>query len=171
MAAIAELVGRAIHEPRALQAVFQVPVDPDDDGIVLRSPDLLVANAFFPGGFTTGIHDHTVPAVIGVWAGHEDNHLYEQTDRGLEQTRVIRLVPGEVLALDDAAIHDVHAPARAWSGAIHVYLGDLLGADRQAWPSSDEQPSPFDGEAFETRWQEAAVRTGFLRQPGPSAPH
>ena len=170
LTAIAELVERAIREPTALERAFPVPVDPDDDGILSRSPELLVANAFFPGGFATGVHDHMVPAVIGVWAGYEDNHMYERTNRGLAKRDVVRLVPGEVLALDETAIHEVHAPSRGWSGALHVYLGDLLGEDRHSWPSPDQPPRPFDGETFEIEWQQAAEREGLVRQPGHIAP-
>jgi predicted metal-dependent enzyme (double-stranded beta helix superfamily) len=164
VAAIAEVVARGVHAPSALEAVFHVPVDPDDDGILYRSPDILVANAMFPAGFKTGLHDHTVPAVIGVWGGHEDNHLYARGGEGLEQVGVARLHPGEVLVLDKDAIHDVHASTRSWSGAIHVYLGDLLNADRHEWAGSTASPVAFDGDAFERSWQQTAARTGFLRE-------
>src|SRR5579862_7962499 len=62
-------VERAIADPAALANRFPVPVDPDDDGILHRSADLLITCAIFPRGFATGIHDHSVPAVIGLWAG------------------------------------------------------------------------------------------------------
>ena len=71
VSAIREIVARAIDEPRALERRFPVPVDPDDDGILHRSATLLISCAIFPRGFATGIHDHSVPAIIGVWAGTE----------------------------------------------------------------------------------------------------
>lgn len=162
-AAIAEVVARRVHAPSALEAVFQVPVDPDDDGILYQSPDILVAYAMFPAGFKTGLHDHTVPAVIGVWAGYEDNHLYARRGEGLEKADVARLHPGEVLVLDQDAVHDVHTSTGAWSGAFHVYLGDLLNADRHEWAGPTASPVAFDGDAFEQNWQRAAARTGFVR--------
>lgn len=67
--ALGQVVSRAVSTPASLNARFPVPLDPDDDGILHRSDELTVTGAIFPRGFTTGIHNHTMPAVIGVWTG------------------------------------------------------------------------------------------------------
>jgi predicted metal-dependent enzyme (double-stranded beta helix superfamily) len=99
----------------------------------------------FPPGFVTGIHDHSAPAVIGVWARHEDNWLYRHAGERIEALDPRRVETGSVLLLGESAIHDVHAPGDGWSGALHVYLGDILNADRSSWPDPGAPAHPFDG--------------------------
>jgi len=157
-----EVVGRAISVPADLNSWFTVPIDQGDDGILLRRRDLLISSALFPSGFSTGIHNHTVPAVIGVWTGAEDNYFYQRTPTGIAPLPSRRIEAGQVLALDRETIHDVHVSTRSWSGALHVYLGDILEADRSEWSDQNGPESPFDGEQQERRWSDAARRTGLL---------
>jgi predicted metal-dependent enzyme (double-stranded beta helix superfamily) len=159
--ALRELMERAVSKPQALRDRFPVPVDPDDDGILHRSSGLFVSSGIFPRGFETGLHDHSVPAVIGVWARHEDNLLYRRTKDGLEAEERLRVESGSVLVLDADTVHDVHAPVDGWSGALHVYLGDILAADRSSWADPAEPPIPFDGAALGRRWSTAAASTGL----------
>lgn len=164
--ALDEAVREAVSDPRRVAATVSLPLDPADDGIVYRSADLLILRSVFPRGFVTGIHDHRVPAVIGVWAGHEDNLLYRPAAAGLECFAVQRLGPGEVLALSDTAIHDVHASKTSWCGAIHVYLGDLTTQERSEWPAPDQPERPCDGEEMERQWLELGIATGLVDRTG-----
>ena len=162
LAAVRELVERAVSDPGALQRRFPVPVDPDDDGILHRSAGLFVTCAVFPRGFVTGIHDHGVPAVIGGYAGRELNHLFESTASGLRRVATREVGSGDVLVLDTDAIHDVHVAGGSPSGALHVYLGDILARPRREWHDEAAPPSPFDGADLERRWTAAAEATGLL---------
>ena len=145
MSAVRDVVLRAVSEPGALERAFPVPLaDDDDDGVLYREADLLVAHVIFPQQFSTGIHEHAVPAVIGVWAGHENNHLFERSDRGLRPLGVQRVTVGEVLTLSADAIHDVHSPEASHSGALHVYLGDITAIERSRWDDTESDPLPFD---------------------------
>jgi predicted metal-dependent enzyme (double-stranded beta helix superfamily) len=164
VAALREIVERAIGDPGGLDAAFPVPVDPSDDGVLFSSANLFVAQGLFPRGFATGIHDHTVAAIIGPWAGYEDNHLFRRTVAGIELTEVRRVHAGEVLVLEADAIHDVHAPSRAWTAALHVYLGDITTLDRSSWTRVDALPSPLVGADMEARWMAAARATGLVRE-------
>jgi predicted metal-dependent enzyme (double-stranded beta helix superfamily) len=163
--ALREIVERAVSTPERLNAVFPVPVDPTDDGILLQSTNLFVVQGMFPRGFATGIHDHTVPAVIGVWSGYEDNYLFRRNVVGVEQTDVRRVHAGEVLVLDADAIHDVHAPSTTWTAAIHVYLGDITALQRSSWADRDVLPLLLDGADMEARWLQAATATGLVCEP------
>jgi predicted metal-dependent enzyme (double-stranded beta helix superfamily) len=168
--AVREAMARAMRRPQALVDRFPVPTDADDDGVLHRSPELFVACAVFPRGFTTGIHDHATPAIIGVWGGHEDNLLYRfPPDRpgrpraeGLESSGARRVDTGEVLVLGPETIHDVHAPTGRWSGALHVYLADLPTLERHSWRDPAADAAPFDGADLERRWQETAATTGLV---------
>jgi predicted metal-dependent enzyme (double-stranded beta helix superfamily) len=160
--AIRKVVGRAVSDPAALRRAFPVPVDPADDGILHRSDDLSVFTALFPQGFATGLHEHTMTAVIGVWAGYEDNHLYRIEGDALSADEVRRVGVGEVIVLDPGIAHDVHAPNDTWCAALHVYLGDLIAVPRREWDAVDAAPHPLDGQSQEDRWLGAAVATGLV---------
>ena len=158
-----ELVLRAIREPTAFDEAFPVPVDPDDDGVLYQAPDLFIASAMFPRSFQTGIHDHGVAAVVGLWAGYEDNFLFHRSRDGLQPNGVTRVHAGETLLLSADAIHDVHSPVTTWSAALHVYLGDIPTLDRHSWTDTAAQPSRFDGDDLEQRWADAAAASAFTR--------
>lgn len=160
-AAVRDVVERTVAQPRALQDHVRLPLDPADDGVLHRSTDLFVAFAVFPPAFATGIHDHRMTAVIGTWAGYEDNLLYRLTSYGIEPLAPRRVCEGEVLVLDADAAHDVRTDA-AWSGALHVYLGDLVGTERSFWPHEDAPATRFDGAKQEESWVAAARATGLL---------
>jgi predicted metal-dependent enzyme (double-stranded beta helix superfamily) len=167
--ALRDLMERAVSEPAPLRERFSVPVGPYGDGILYRSPELVVLTGMFPPGFATGIHDHSAPAVIGVWARHEDNWLYRRAGERIEALDRRRVETGSVLLLGENAIHDVHAPGDGWSGALHVYLGDILTADRSSWPDPGALARPFDGADLEQRWEAAADATGRIG-PIPARP-
>lgn len=158
---IRELVERAISFPQHLDQLFPVPLDPDEDGIIFRSSELTVTSAIFPRGFTTGIHNHTMAAVIGVWSGIEDNHLYAPREHGVTATGTKRVVAGEVLVLTDSDIHDVQVPNSSWSCALHVYLGDLIASQRNGWASNDSPKELFDADQLRRRWLEVSRDTGL----------
>ena len=140
-----------------------MPVDPSDDG-VLFSATLFVVHGLFPRGFATGIHDHTVAAVVGTWAGYEDNHLFRRTASGIERTDAQRVHAGQVLVLDADAIHDVHAPSTTWTAALHAYLGDITTLPRSSSSDVRAPAGPFVGADQEARWMEAATTTGLVRE-------
>ena len=160
-------VERAVADPEPIERRFPVPVDPDDDGILHRSAELLIVSAVFPRGFTTGLHDHSVPAIIGLWAGAEENWLYRRTPNGVELTDSQRVRRGEVIVLDADAIHNVRVSDAGWSGGLHVYLGDILTADRSEWADAASRPTSFDPVDQERRSMVAALATGLVA-PSPN---
>jgi predicted metal-dependent enzyme (double-stranded beta helix superfamily) len=163
--AIRELIERAVSESRSLELACPVPVNLSDDGVMHVSDEILVCHAIFPRRFQTGIHNHSVEAIIGVWSGYEDNHLFEETDGGLRSLGPRRVEAGQVLVLGADAIHDVHTPPTTWSAALHVYLGNIWTAPRDAWASADSPPSVSDGEEQERHWTEVALATGLAVAP------
>jgi len=163
--ALSEVVSRAISMNASLNLRFPIPLDPDDDGILLQSPGLTIASAIFPRGFSTGVHNHTMPAIIGVWTGTEDNVIFEKAVHGVVAVDSIRVQAGQVLSLASDAIHDVHVPSSSWSGALHVYLGDLIGVKRSEWSEPLMEESPFDGENLHEKWLAGARETGLVAIP------
>ena len=156
------IVADAVATPERMAALVRVPLDPEQDDLLYRSDRLLVTQAVFPANYRTGIHSHGMPALIGVWSGYEDNHIFRRSENGLVADGKIRVAAGDVLVLDADTAHDVQAPSDSWSGAIHVYVGDLLGVERHAWDEPSSPPHPLDNDAQEAQWREAAQAAGLL---------
>ena len=51
---------------------------------------------------------------------------------------------GEVLLLGDDAIHEVSNPGTGFTGAIHVYGGDLINTPRSQWDPETLDEAPYD---------------------------
>jgi predicted metal-dependent enzyme (double-stranded beta helix superfamily) len=162
LAAIREVLERAVSDCAAIEAAYPVPLVDDDGGILYRSDALLISNVMFPSQFRTSIHDHTVAAAIGVWGGFEDNRLFERSSDGVRENGATRVEAGEVIVLEADAIHQVLTPSSRWSGALHVYLGDITSLARSKWTTPSSAPSAYDGELEEQRWAERAIASGLL---------
>jgi predicted metal-dependent enzyme (double-stranded beta helix superfamily) len=162
VAAIADVVARAVSRPDDVVASVEFPLDPYDDGVIHRSPELLIVKVVFPAKFVTGIHDHRVPAVIGAWGGFEDNLLYRRNDGRLAERGVRRLEPRDVLVMTSEDVHDVHVPGESWTGALHVYLGDIESLERSGWDGPDAPEQTLDVSAMGQLWDELARDTGLV---------
>lgn len=110
-----------------------------------RSPDLTIQHVVLPPGALAAPHDHRMWAVIGVYAGQEDNAFYELDVEqvSLHPTGGIELRAGEVLSLKDDVIHGIVNPSSRYTAALHVYGGDLLATDRTTWDANGA-PHPLD---------------------------
>jgi predicted metal-dependent enzyme (double-stranded beta helix superfamily) len=166
--AVEAVVRETVADPSSFGEAMRLPLDPEDDGVLFRGPGVMIVLAVFPAGFATGLHDHRMPAVIGTWAGYEDNLLYRRTPAGLEHRGTRRLEPRDVLVLGADDIHDVHSPTSTWTAGLHVYLGDLSAASRSSWTTPDSPEMPLDGDEMEQRWLQRATATGLV-EPTPTA--
>ena len=108
---------------------------------LFASPELTVQRLLWPPGYTGLAHEHRMWAVVGVYRGVEKNHFFGRSQDRLEAVGDRSIAEGEVLALDDAAIHSVENTRRGWTAGLHVYGGDIVGAKRSAWgPAGREAP-------------------------------
>ncbi|RLA10036.1 MAG: hypothetical protein DRQ60_02055 [Gammaproteobacteria bacterium] len=106
-----------------------------------RSPELTVANMSTAPGSTSPIHNHCMWGVIGVYAGQEDNFLYQRGANGLEQVGTKSLRTADVYVMPTDLIHAINNPLGEFNAALHVYGGDLVERPgRSIWnPESDEE--------------------------------
>ena len=143
--AVREAVLAALSEGRvAIDAVLGTKFKRDADTLY-SSPDLTVQRILWPPGFAGRAHEHRMWAVVGVYGGEERNRLFERSANGLEESGGCALAEGEVLVLDEGAIHAVENPRRDWTAGLHVYGGDIVGAPRNTWgPDSREVPVTED---------------------------
>jgi len=65
------------------------------------------------------------------------------------------LETGETAVLDRDIIHSVTNPKRQLTGAIHVYTGDFLAAERSEWDPATLVEQPFDAESAVRLFDEA----------------
>jgi predicted metal-dependent enzyme (double-stranded beta helix superfamily) len=140
MLAIKEILDRAMTEPGALATAM----DGLGIGLLHRSSELTVANIVVPAGAPqTPPHDHRMWALVGIYAGQEDNHFFRRADGGLAESGGRSLHVSDTIAMGDDTIHAIRNPlAHSALAAIHVYGGELFGTERSMWtgPNHDEQP-------------------------------
>lgn len=143
MLAIKEILDRAVAEPDAVAAALRA----EPGAVVLhRSDDLTVLSIVVPAGSRQSRpHDHRMWAVVGVYAGQEDNQFFRRDEGGLVETGGRSLGVSDTLAMGDDTIHTVRNPLEHRAlAALHVYGGDLIGAERSMWTGSDHDEQPFD---------------------------
>jgi len=131
--AVAQVVERFVSQPRDVFA--QVGEQCPGLHALYQSPQLTIMNVVWAPDQSFPPHDHTMWAVIGIYAGAEDNVFWRRGDDGrVERQGLVRLEPREVRVLGDRAVHSVANPRSRLTGGIHVYGGDLPNAQgRREW--------------------------------------
>jgi predicted metal-dependent enzyme (double-stranded beta helix superfamily) len=152
--AVREAVLAALSEGRAaIDAVLGTKFKREADTLY-SSLDLTVQRILWPPGFAGRAHEHRMWAVVGVYSGEERNRLFARSANGLEDSGGCALAQGEVLVLDEGAIHAVENPRHDWTAGLHVYGGDIVGAPRNAWgPDGGEVPVAEDRAASAAMYQ------------------
>jgi predicted metal-dependent enzyme (double-stranded beta helix superfamily) len=141
MLTIKEILDRAVSEPDAVATALHA-----EPGVAVlhRSVDLTVVSVLIPAGLPQSLpHDHRMWALVGIYGGQEDNQFFRRADSGLAESGGRSLRVSETLAMGDSTIHAIRNPLdHSALAAIHVYGGDLIGAERSMWtrPGYDEQP-------------------------------
>jgi predicted metal-dependent enzyme (double-stranded beta helix superfamily) len=113
------------------------------------SPELTVLKVVWTPGMRIYPHNHQMWAAIGIYSGGEDNAFYRRAPQGLTESGGTELREHDVCLLGTDTIHAVTNPTAAYTGAIHVYGGDLVHAERSQWDFDTFAERPYDTE--ETR--------------------
>jgi 3-mercaptopropionate dioxygenase len=101
-------------------------------------------------------HDHGAWAVVGVYAGEEASTVYRRSTPGpIEPVATGPLTDRQVAVLDPDIIHAVTNPRDSWTGALHVYFGDLLSPSRREWDPATLVEHPWEPAASLARYAEA----------------
>ena len=141
--AVHEIVARAVSNPGNVLAALGKP---SRAGItpLYKSESVTIFNVVWGPLMNVPPHDHKMWAVIGVYAGREDNIFWRRIDN--ENGETIEAAGAKSLSVRDAVplgrdiIHSVLNPAERLTAAIHVYGGDFVGADRVEWdPETHEE--------------------------------
>ena len=143
-ACVREIVAHAVRDPAAVLHVFGVP----QRGVMTplhHSPEMTVLHLVWAPMMSVLPHDHRMWAVIGVYAGREENTLWRRTPGAtLQRVGTATLHAGHVQHLARDAIHSVVNPLTQCTAAIHVYGGDFFAAERSEWDAQGHAEHRFD---------------------------
>jgi predicted metal-dependent enzyme (double-stranded beta helix superfamily) len=123
--------------------------------VLHQAPDLTVLHVVWAPGMVLYPHDHQMWAVIGIYAGQEDNTFYRRDGKGLIESGGKRLETKDVAVLGDDTIHQVANPWPKLTGAIHVYGGDFVNEPRSQWGPGERIERPYDFDQARQQFVEA----------------
>jgi predicted metal-dependent enzyme (double-stranded beta helix superfamily) len=143
--AVRDVVQRAVARPGDVGDVLR----PKEAGLTLlhHADDLTVLHVVWAPGMTIYPHNHEMWAVIGIYAGQEDNAFYRRSAAGsgtIVESGGKQLMERDVVVLGDDTIHGVTNPRDHLTGAIHVYGGDFVNQPRSQWGPGPLEERPFD---------------------------
>jgi predicted metal-dependent enzyme (double-stranded beta helix superfamily) len=120
--------------------------------------DLTVLHVVWAPHMSIYPHDHRMWAVIGVYAGQEDNRFFRRIAPGastLAESGAKRLESGEVAILGVNTVHAVTNPRDRLTAAIHVYGGDFVNQPRSQWGPGSPVERPYDIADAQRQFDEA----------------
>jgi predicted metal-dependent enzyme (double-stranded beta helix superfamily) len=143
--AVRDVVRRAVSVPSAVGAALR----PVQGGLELLYHDdaLTILHVVWAPHMAIYPHDHRMWAVIGIYAGQEDNAFFRRAAPGaatLTETGGKQLFESDVAVLGVDTIHAVHNPRDTLTAAIHVYGGDFVNQARSQWGPGPREERPFD---------------------------
>jgi predicted metal-dependent enzyme (double-stranded beta helix superfamily) len=159
--ALREAMARAVSDTKA---VFRALGEPGGAEMqtIHRSDDLTVLNVIWAPRMTIMPHDHRMVAVIGIYAGREDNIFWRRISgdpRGrIEAAGGKDLCQGDVAVLGRDIVHSVTNPMQQFTGAIHVYAGDFFATPRSEWNPETLTEQPYNVEKNVRLFDEANAR-------------
>ena len=155
--AVCDVVKQAMSDPGA---VIRALGEPAEAGFktLYESDHLTILNFTWSPLMTLMPHDHNMWAVIGLFAGREDNILWKRTGKSIEACGAKSLGPGDVGTLGPAAIHSVTNPTGKLTSALHVYGGNFFAPGRSEWDPETHEERPFDFDKTRRIFREANER-------------
>jgi len=143
--AVREVVREAVSNRPAVIKAFGEPTGAGFQTLH-RSDELTVLNFTWAPLMTIMPHNHNMWAVIGIYAGREDNIFWRKNGRNgiVEAAGAKSLMPGDAAALGRDIVHSVTNPIEKMTSAIHVYGGDFFAPGRSEWDPETLEQRPYD---------------------------
>jgi predicted metal-dependent enzyme (double-stranded beta helix superfamily) len=147
--AVREALARAVADPGSILSALGEPREAGLD-VLLRSPILTIFAATWTPQMNLIPHDHRMWALIGLYAGREDNIFWRRTMgvRELDAYAAQALFAGDVATLPSDVIHSVTNPLQGFTAGLHIYGGDFFAAPRSQWSAETLTEEPSDGETI-----------------------
>jgi len=141
--AIKDVLERAIQRPD--QVARALPATRPELVPLYASEQLSVLKVVWSPGMRFRPHNHLMWAAIGLYGGQEDNAFYRRTGDGIAPSGGRTLRTGDVALLGDDTIHAVENPRQTFTGAIHVYGGDITTRPgRSEWDDDSGREVDYD---------------------------
>jgi predicted metal-dependent enzyme (double-stranded beta helix superfamily) len=155
--AVKAVVERIMSRPSEVEQALGTP-QWAEIGTLHRSPELTILKVIWAPSMSIYPHEHRMWKVIGLYGGREDNVFYRRTAHGLVQAGGKQLDITDTTLLGKTVIHAVTNPLRQFTGAIHVYGGDIFAVPRSEWDPETLEERPYDVENFKRVFLEANER-------------
>lgn len=134
--AVREVMARALSDRAAVRDALGEPAWAEVRKLH-HAPDLTILNVVWAPGMTIMPHDHRMWAIIGIYAGREDNifwrRLKDEPGGRVEAAGARALTAGDCCTLGPDVVHSVINPIPRFTGAIHIYGGDFFNTARSEW--------------------------------------
>ena len=160
--AVAEVLAKAVHDPRSALAALGDPKGAGID-VLHRSSTLTIFNATWTPQMNLMPHNHLMWANIGIYTGREDNIMWRRTSDRVEAFGAKALFEGDTAVLPADAIHSVTNPLQRFTGGIHIYGGDFFDTTRSQWNSETLDEEPSDGAVIRRIFERENERMGSSR--------
>jgi predicted metal-dependent enzyme (double-stranded beta helix superfamily) len=112
-----------------------------------NAPDLTILNVTWAPEMTVMPHDHRMWAIIGIYAGREDNifwrRIKDEAGGQIEAAGARALGEGDCCTLGPDIIHSVTNPIPRCTGALHIYGGDFFTRERSEWDPETLLEKPY----------------------------
>jgi predicted metal-dependent enzyme (double-stranded beta helix superfamily) len=157
--AIRELLERAVSQPEEIARAL--PATRAEIVQLHTSEELSVLKVVWAPGMSFRPHNHQMWAAIALYGGQERNSFYRRSAGGIEMAGGRALRTGDVALLGSDVIHAVHNPERYFTGAIHIYGGDITRRPgRHEWEEPALVEVDYDFEHVRRLFEEANAPTG-----------
>lgn len=157
--AIREVMEAAVSDPASIVAALG---EPQAAGLtpLYRSMDLTILQFVWSPRMSIFPHNHEMYAVIGLYAGREDNLFWRRREDCIEAAGAESLGAGEVTTLGPDIIHSVTNPIGKRSCALHIYGGDFFNPPkpRKEWDYETLEEKLWDIEHARALFREADAR-------------
>jgi predicted metal-dependent enzyme (double-stranded beta helix superfamily) len=154
---VREVVARAVADPAAVIRAFGEPKRGEAQ-LLYHAADLTIINLIWAPRMCVMPHNHNMWAVIGIYAGREDNLFWRRCAEAPGKVTAAgaqSLCVGDVAPLGKDIIHSVLNPITKLSCALHVYGGDFFNAPRSEWDSETLDEHAFDARKVKRLFDEA----------------
>jgi len=118
------------------------------DAPLYRSAELTILNVTLYPHFASPPHDHRMWAVVGIYAGQENNTFYRRSGQSLDEVNRREIRAGDAVLLGPDVIHAIENPLDSGTLGLHVYGGDLLAARRSMWKPRSHEELSYDTTQF-----------------------
>ncbi|EOD78803.1 metal-dependent protein of the double-stranded beta helix superfamily-like protein [Grimontia sp. AD028] len=149
--AIKRLLRESLRDPGSVKLAL-MPGNRADFEFLYESDDLTILHFIWAPKMTMPAHNHNLWAVVGVYEGREDHIFWQKAgdsrfgEADIRAVGAASIAAGEVLSMDNQAIHSVTNPTHLFAAGIHIYGGNFREADRSGWDPILLQETRLDAE-------------------------